>query len=250
MISPKRGWMAGLFILLAASSLGAQDRGRADSRDQLQARRDSLAQVLVLLDADDERTGEVERRIAVIEQRLRIGDFRPGDMVSLDVRGREEYTGNFPVQPDQTLDLPGIDPIPLNGVLFSEATDVIHDALSVVLRNPVVELTFQMRLAVTGQVAEPGFYDVPGSILLSDLLQLAGGPTQAGALDKLEVRRDGQTIMSGESVATRGFTLDDLGLRSGDVVNIPETQDTFYTLRNVSILLGAVLSVAAIIALF
>lgn len=246
----KHLWMAAVLLIGSATTIGAQDGPRTDTRDNLEARRDSLAEVLVVLDADDERTEEVERRLATVEQRLRAGDFRPGDMVSLRVRGQEEYTGNFPVQPDQSLELPGIDPVPLQGVLYSEAPDVIRDALATVLRNPVVELTFQMRLAVTGQISNPGFYDVPGTMLLSDVLTEAGGPTQRSALDRIEVRRDGETIMSGEQLVTAGFTLNDLGLRSGDVIQVPQERDTFYSLRNVSIILGTILSVIALINVF
>lgn len=243
-------WIAGVLLLGTMAPLGAQQSARLDTREDLEARRDSLTDVLTLLNDEDERAGDVQRRIATIEQRLRIGDFRSGDMVSLEVRGREEYTGNFPVQPDQTLELPGLDPISLSGVLYSEATDVIRDGLAAVLRNPAVELTFQMRLAVTGQVGNPGFYDVRGSLLVSDVLQLAGGPTQNADMGRIEVRRDGKEIMSGERLATQGFTLDDLGLRSGDVIQVPRERDTFYSVRTVSIIIGSLLSVIALIRVF
>lgn len=246
----KHLWMVAVLLIGSATTLGAQDGPRTDTRDDLEARRDSLAEILVLLDANDERTEDVERRLATVEQRLRIGDFRPGDMVSLDVRGREEYTGNFPVQPDQSLELPGIDPVPLRGVLYSEAPGVIRDALSVVLRNPVVELTAQMRLAVTGRVGNPGFYDVPGTLLLSDVLTLAGGPSQQANIEKIEVRRDGKTILSGKELVTSSFTLDDLGVRSGDVIRVPQERDTLYSLRNISIVMGTLLSIIALIRVF
>lgn len=246
----KHLWIVAALLIGWTMPLAAQEGPRTDTREQLETRRDSLAEVLSLLAADAERADAAERDIATIEQRLRIGDFRPGDMVSLDVRGREEYTGNFPVQPDQSLELPGIDPVPLTGVLYSEATAVIRDALSAVLRNPVVELTFQMRLAVTGQIGNPGFYDVRGTLLLSDVLTLAGGPSQRADLERIEIRRDGKTIMSGEQLVTTGFTLDDLGLRSGDVIRIPQERDTFYSLRNISIIIGTMLSVIALINVF
>jgi len=246
----KHVWIVAALLIGSTTPLAAQEEPRTDTRQQLEARRDSLAEVLTLLDAADERAEAVERDIATIEQRLRIGDFRPGDMVSLDVRGQEEYTGNFPVQPDQSLELPGLEPVPLAGVLNSEAADVIRDALGAVLRNPVVELTFQMRLAVTGQVGNPGFYDVRGTLLLSDVLSLAGGPTQRAELERLEIRRDGETILSGEELVTSGFTLDDLGLQSGDVIRVPQERDTFYSLRNVSIIIGTMLSVIALINVF
>lgn len=246
----KHLWMIAALLLGTATTLGAQDGPRTDTRADLETRRDSLAQVLAMLGAGDQRSEDVESRIATIEQRLRIGDFRAGDMVGLAVRGQEQYTGNFPIQPDQTLELPGIDPVPLGGTLYSEAPGVIREALSAVLRNPVVELTYQMRLAVTGQVGQPGFYDVRGTLLLSDVLTLAGGPTQGAEIEKIEIRRDGKTIMSGEELVTAGFTLDDLGLRSGDVIRIPRERDTFYSLRNVSIILGTILSVIALINVF
>lgn len=248
----KHAWIAAALLLGSVTTpLAAQqaESARTDTREELEARRDSLAQVLMRLDDTDERADEVERRIATIEQRLRIGDFRPGAMVSLDVRGREEYTGNFPIQPDQTLELPGLDPIPLGGVLYSEAQEVIRGSLAAVLRNPVVELTFQMRLAVTGQVGAPGFYDVQGTLLLSDVLTLAEGPTQGADLDGIEIRRDGRTIMEGEELVTGGFTLDDLGLRSGDVIRVPQERDTFYTVRTIGIFLGAIGSVIALVSL-
>lgn len=246
----KHLWMVAALLIGSATTLGAQDTPRTDTRVDLEARRDSLAEVLVLLDAGDERTEDVERRLATVEQRLRLGDFRPGDMVSLEVRGREEYTGNFPVQPDQSLDLPGIDPVPLRGVLYSEAPEAIEQALSAVLRNPVVELTAQMRLAVTGRVGNPGFYDVAGTLLLSDVLTLAGGPAQQADIEKIEVRRDGETILSGRELVTSSFTLDDLGLRSGDVIRVPQERDTFYSLRNVSIIMGTLFSVIALVNVF
>lgn len=246
----KHLWMVAALLIGSATTLGAQDGPRTDTRDDLEARRDSLAEVLVVLDADDERAEDVERRLATVEQRLRIGDFRAGDMVSLRVRGREEYTGNFPVQPDQSLELPGIDPVPLRGVLYSEAPEVIRDALAVVLRNPVVELTTQMRLAVTGRVGNPGFYDVRGTLLLSDVLTLAGGPSQQADIEGIEVRRNGEKIMSGEELVTSSFTLDDLGVRSGDVIRVPQERDAFYSLRNVSIVIGSILSVIALINVF
>lgn len=243
-------WIMGALLLGTLSPLAAQQSARLDTREDLAARRDSLTDVLTLLDSEDERAGDVQRRIATIEQRLRVGDFRPGDMVSLEVRGREEYTGNFPVQPDQTLELPGLDPISLSGVLYSEATGVIRDGLAVVLRNPVVDLTFQMRLAVTGQVSDPGFYDVRGSLLVSDVISLAGGPTQSADLERIEIRRDGEKLMSGKRLATQAFTLDDLGLRSGDVIQVPREQDTFHAVRTVSIIIGSLLSVIALIRIF
>lgn len=238
-----------LLLLSLAAPLTAQQGPRFDSRAALEARRDSLTLVMGSLDEGDERLQSVERRLAEIEQRLRLGDYRPGDVVGLRVLGQDQLTGNFPVQPDRTLVLEGVPPISLDGVLYSEAEEVILEGLRRVLRNPRIELASQMRLAVTGQVGNPGFYDVSGSLLLSDVIQLADGPTQSANLDGISVRRDGETILEGEELVTEALTLDDLGLRSGDVIRVPAEQDTFASLRTVSIVLGTLVSVIALIAL-
>ena len=101
-------------------ALSAQQVGsRLDSRAQLESRRDSLeSRLLQLGDGDSDETLDVERQIAGIDQRLGQGDFRAGEVVGLEVRGQPQWSGSFTVQPDQTLVLPGVPPIDMNGVLY------------------------------------------------------------------------------------------------------------------------------------
>jgi protein involved in polysaccharide export with SLBB domain len=242
----KHAWIAVLLLLIAPATAMAQQAGPGptqDTRQELETKRDSLTSLLQQMDVGDDRAPDIERRIADVEQRLRFGDFRPGDVVGLIVRGQEDWTGSFPVQPDQTIVLPALQPIPLAGVLHSEAEEVIRGALATVLRNPLVELATQMRISVTGQVGQPGFYDVSGTLLLSDVIMLAGGPTQRSKLESVEIRRLAQTIMSGAELTSRGATLDELGVQSGDVVYIPEDKGGLHTLRTFSVVVGSIASI-------
>ncbi len=241
----KHAWIAGLLLLSAPAAAVAQQAGPGptqDTRRALESRRDSLTSLLQQMDVDDDRAPDIERRVADVEQRLRFGDFRPGDVVGLSVRGQEDWTGNFPVQPDQTIVLSGLPPIPLAGVLHSEAEEVIRGALATVLRNPVVEMASQMRISVTGQVGDPGFYDVSGTLLVSDVIMLAGGPSQRAKLEDVEIRRLGRTIMKGIELTTRGATLDELGLQGGDVIYLPEVKRPMQTFRTVALVVGTVAS--------
>ena len=232
-------------------ALSAQQVGsRLDSRAQLESRRDSLeSRLLQLGDGDSDETLDVERQIAGIDQRLGQGDFRAGEVVGLEVRGQPQWSGSFTVQPDQTLVLPGVPPIDMSGVLYSEAEEVIYAGLGTVLRDPQVEIDTQMRVGVVGEVASPGYYDVSGSMLVSDVLMLAGGPTTRAATEKIRVRRFGDTVLQGPEVTAPGLTLDDLGIRPGDSIEVPSTEGKYLLLRNIGIALGIVLSSAAIIAL-
>ena len=237
--------------VLFPPALFAQNVGnRLDSRAQLETRRDSLESRLFQLgDGDSDEVLDVERQIAGLDQRLAQGDFRAGEVVGLEVRGQPQWTGSFTVQPDQTLILPGVPQIAMDGVLYSEAQDVITAGLGTVLRDPQVEIDTQMRVGVVGEVAAPGFYDVSGSMLVSDVLMLAGGPTTRAATEQIRVRRFGDTVLQGPELTAPGLTLDDLGIRSGDSIDMPSTEGKYLLLRNIGIALGIVLSSAAIIAL-
>ncbi len=239
----KHAWIAGLLFLSVPAVAMAQQAvpgPTQDTRRVLESRRDSLTLLLQQMAVDDGRAPAIERSVADVEQRLRFGDFRPGDVVVLSVRGQEDWTGNFPVQPDQTIVLSGLPPIPLAGVLHSEAEEVIRGALATVLRNPIVELASQMRISISGQIGAPGFYDVSGTLLLSDVIMLAGGPSQRAKLDDVEIRRFGQTIMKGIELTTRGATLDELGVQGGDVIYLPERKQSLQTFRTISMVVGTV----------
>ena len=236
-------------VLLPPAVSAQQVGSRLDSRAQLESRRDSLESQLLQLGGESDQTLDIERQIAGIDQRLLQGDFRAGEVVGLEVRGQPQWSGSFTVQPDQTLVLPGVPPIDMNNVLYSEAEEVIHAGLSTVLRDPQVEIDTQMRVGVVGEVAAPGYYDVSGSMLVSDVLMLAGGPTTRAATEKIRVRRFGDTVLEGPELTSPGLTLDDLGIRSGDSIEMPSTEGKYLLLRNIGIALGIVLSSAAIIAL-
>ncbi|MDH3428038.1 MAG: hypothetical protein OEM23_06340, partial [Gemmatimonadota bacterium] len=127
----KRAWIVGLlFLAVPGAAVGQQEGPTDDTRLELQTQLDSLSVLLQRMGANDDRAPAMERRVADLEQRLRLGDFRPVDVVGLSVRGQEEWTGNFPVQPDQTIVLAGLPPISLKGVLHSEAEGVIRGALA------------------------------------------------------------------------------------------------------------------------
>ena len=202
-----------LGAVLFPPALSAQQVGsRLDSRAQLEMRLDSLENRLFQLgDGDSDEVLDVERQIVWIDQRLEQGDFRGGEVVGLEVRGQPQWTGSFTIQPDQTLVLPGVPPIAMDGVLYSEAQNVIHAGLGTVLRDPQVEIDTQMRIGVVGEVRSPGFYDVSGSMLVSDVLMLAGGPTTQAQNEKLRVRRFGETVLQGPELTAPGLSLDDKG---------------------------------------
>jgi len=66
---------------------------------------------------------------------------------------------------------------------------------------------------------------LPSEALLSDALMTAGGPGGKSDLARLEIRRGSTTIWGGDRLqeALRGgATLDQLSLRAGDEITLPE----------------------------
>lgn len=192
------------------------------TRQQLQVRLDSLSAVIGRTSDQSGLYHALEERDR-IKRRLEHGDFQPGDVVELAVRGDSSLTGRFPVRSGPELELPAIGNVSLDGVLFAEADSVIRSQLSVYLRHPEVQVRVLRRVAVTGGVTNPGFYDFAPSATLSEVIMAAGGPTQNAKLMDMEFRRDGKDLLAQESPDLRSdLTLSDLGARRGDQLFLPQ----------------------------
>lgn len=216
---------AGILALLAIpTDIGAQMVGpHMASRDRLEAMEDSLRVAAASAD-DGDRQAELENQLSGLRYRLEQGDIWPGDIVALEVSGEERWTDSFTVTPQRTLELPDIaDPIPLEGVLYSEAEETLARELSRYLREPRLRVHVLKRVAILGQVGSPGFYHLPGSALLSDAVMRAGGPGAEAKLRDVEIRRNGDRVAEGfPQVAFQRLSLDQLGIVSGDEVFVPK----------------------------
>lgn len=167
------------------------------------------------------------QRMDQIRQRLTEGDFRLGDRVALYVEGEPTLPDTVAVEAGPEITLPLFGSIPLHGVLRSEISDHIAEALSEYIRDPVVRAEGLMRVSVQGGVGRPGFYVLPASMLVSETLMAAGGPIQNAKLEDLRIERGSTILMDGDELQQRlreGYSLDQLNMRAGDQVVIPIPQ--------------------------
>lgn len=172
-----------------------------------------------------ELRSQAAREAAYVRDRLQNGDFRVGDRVVLTVAGEPQLSDTFTVTGNQTLDLPQIGPIPLDGVLRSELESHLRDALGEYLRDPDIRAHALIRIAVLGAVGSPGFYTLPASALLEEALMAAGGPGAGSDIDNLHVRRGESIVWEGDLLQramVEGRTLDQLSLRAGDRIVMPQ----------------------------
>ena len=160
-----------------------------------------------------------------VRERLQNGDFNVGDRIALRVANVPALTDTFTVRGGRVLELPDIGPIPLTGVLWSEATPYLTKQIAKYVVNPTVTAQPLIRVAVSGAVTKPGFYSVRPDMLVSDALMSAGGPTTQANVEGTTIRRNGKEIVKAnrlrEEVAS-GATIDQLDLRAGDEIYVAE----------------------------
>lgn len=177
----------------------------------------------------DRKMSEAARTRTRLEQ----GDFRIGDRILLRVQGDTSLSDTLVVESGPAVRLRGLTSVPLKGVLRSELRDHLARAIGEYVRNPEVEVVSLMRLAVTGDVQRPGFYSMPFESLVSDAIMMTGGPTGAGDLQKVSVRRGATVAVSEQemrSALADGATLDHLDLRAGDEIVVPPRAQTNWPL--------------------
>lgn len=205
------------------------------ARDSTQRTTEATRAQLEALAAQDEREaqsasdGAVRSQkmgeAAAIRERLRDGDFQVGDRVALVIRGDSSLSDTVSVRAGRVIQLKNLPDISLQGVLRSELDGYLTKQVGRYLKNPEVEATSLIRLALLGQVGHPGFYSFPADMTLSDAIMIAGGPTQGGDVNRTIVKRDNKVAYN-DKVVQRAFasgtTLDQMNLRAGDEVVVGE----------------------------
>ena len=242
-------------VTAAAPAAGAQcadcsDRAQV-TRADLEAQAKAAEQVAASANETAERRHAKEREAAQIRDRLRMGDFMPGDRIVVSVDGDESLTDTFTVRAGQLVTLPNLPELSLQGVLRAEVEPHLQRHIERYVRNPVVRAHALVRLAVLGQINNPGFYALRSDALFSDIVMTAGGPTREADLSRMTVRRGDDELMSRQSVQaamSAGTTLSHLGLRSGDEIVVGERPRRNYSqiLTSGALLVGIVTSVIAL----
>lgn len=220
-----------LLVLLVASPAGGQAildmdvRGAELTRSELTTLLQRLDEAASAPGYSRELRSQAAREASYVRERLEEGDFRVGDRVVLVVRGEPQLSDTLTVTGNRTLDLAQIGPVSLDGVLRSELQTHLTDVLAEYLREPDVRAHALIRIAVLGSVGSPGFYTLPASALLEQALMAAGGPAGSANIEEVRIRRGERVVWEGELLQramVEGRTLDQLSLRAGDRIMVPE----------------------------
>jgi protein involved in polysaccharide export with SLBB domain len=198
-----------------------------------------------------ERTGK-SADAAVLRERLKIGDFYPGDRIVVELLGGDEpFRDTVSVRVNQEIVVSTLPAFSLRGTLRSEADSVIGAQARRYLQRPVVRTQPLVRLLVTGAVQRPGFVTVRGDAAVSDVVSVAGGLTSASRIAKSKVRRGSSTLLGADSLSLvfrSGMTLDQADIRAGDELAIDEKKPSNFSslIWSASAALGVIISIISL----
>lgn len=163
---------------------------------------------------------------------------QPGDQVIIAAYSAAgtrllEVSGERTVDPNGELFLPLLRTVRVIGLETAGIRKLLEERLSVLYSDPVVEVTTNINVSVTGAVQNPGQFFVPPSATLVDALARAGGVTSdvdvaigGGASDasRVQLVRDGVgTVIDLRPLAIRPEVVS-LKVQSGDWLYVPRAR--------------------------
>jgi protein involved in polysaccharide export with SLBB domain len=165
---------------------------------------------------------------ASLRQRLRDGDFQPGDRIVLSVLAEALRTDTLIVRSGRDLELPGKITLPLSGVLRSELEARVSTEILKYVKAQQITVTPLTRIGVLGEVTRPGYFALRSDVPLTDAIMAAGGPANTADVERTMVRRGGEVIHSPDETRlamSRGLTIDQFGLTAGDELVVGKQRD-------------------------
>ncbi len=119
--------------------------------------------------------------------------LKPGDEVVITLWGSVDADLRVVIDRSGRVTIPRVGPVLLAGVRFAELNTVISQRVSQVFRNFQISTSLAQlrakRVYVTGFINKPGAYSVGGLATVMQALLSAGGPSAAGSLRQVEIRR-------------------------------------------------------------
>lgn len=163
-----------------------------------------------------------------------------GDRIKIDFFSVTEFSGEYQVLPNGTVNLPQVGAVAVRGKTLKQAAQGIANRYEPILQRPVITVSLliarPVTIAIAGEVNRPGSYALPLSEAnnnprLTRLLQLAEGITQAADLRRVQIRRPSSVNPSQDDVMTvdlwelvqQGNIRQDVQLRDGDSIFVPAT---------------------------
>ena len=178
-----------------------------------------------------------------------VGPVRPGDVLQLKLLGEEGMSGEYIIDPEGYVTIPGIGSVRLSNRTPREAQTVLGTLIRARIPNPEFSADFRIRVYVLGPgVSNPGPYAVePGTTFLQ-VLAIAGGQSDRANLERTTVNREGKTYPVDLAAGLAGGHAGQYPVFSNDVIVVPARRG--FTRENITFalsLLGTALTVVTLV---
>lgn len=164
-------------------------------------------------------------------------DYRlgPGDQLVLILTGDVELTYQLPVSREGFILIPQVGQVYVANLTLDQLRNVLYTRLgksySGIHRGPRATTQFDVSVAnvrtnqvyVTGEVTQPGAYQISALGTVLTAVYAAGGVTEDADMRQIVVRRLGKTVATMDlyDYLLRGDTQSDIRLETGDVIFVP-----------------------------
>ena len=160
----------------------------------------------------------------------------PGDGININIFNVPEYSGNYRVSVDGTVNLPIVGSVDVQGLTIAQANELISRRYTPILQRPIVTVTLAqprpIRIAIAGEVNRPGSYNLTAGEggqqfpPITAAIRQAGGITRSANVRQVKLRRvfRGQPFVLNVNLwelVEEGEIIQDVTLRDGDTIFIP-----------------------------
>lgn len=151
----------------------------------------------------------------------------PGDVVVVQLYGKENITREIAVSREGVLQFPEIGPLSVAGLGYRELKQYLNKVIAEKMIGVTASITMgslrSIRVFVLGEAHRPGSYTVSSLSTIINALFYSGGVTELGSLRHIQLKRQGKLV--GEldlyDLLLKGDTSGDQRLLPGDVIFIP-----------------------------
>jgi polysaccharide export outer membrane protein len=175
--------------------------------------------------------------VAAADQKVNPNEYviGPGDTLQIYVWRNPELTATVPVRPDGKISTPlDEDMVAVGKTPFTLARD-IEKVLATYVRAPTVNVIVTQpvgafsQVQIIGQVMKPGSLPYRAGMKVLDAVLAVGGLTQFAAGNRAKIVRDDsshkqQITVKLDSLVNKGDMSQNLDLRPGDVLVVPESR--------------------------
>jgi polysaccharide biosynthesis/export protein len=185
----------------------------------------------------------------------------PGDELYVQIWGQINMELHASVDRDGAIYIPKVGSITVAGVHYGNLNDFLRAQIARIYRNFEVAVTLgklrSIDIYITGDASAPGRYTISSLSTLVNAVFATGGPSSAGSMRHIELRREGKRITDFDmyDLLLKGDKSNDVQLLPGDVIYIPPVGPqiavagsvnvpAIYELKNVEASLADVIALA------